>query len=242
MSSLERPETGDGQSAPHEVLPSLPGSNLPGIPEPEERRLADADGSALRVSGQPAVAALGLAGPDTVVATRRAAALADRGLEHLRRIEPRAIDLATRWFEWAARIAIFIIYFWFGLLKLINLSPATPLATALVQRTIGMQYFNDSFKALAFFECALALLFLIPSLTWVCSILLIIHMGIVSSPLVIAPSVAWTHPGVPTLEGQYIIKDLALIALTIGILACRRSPGRRLRAAALAPGNEPADG
>jgi uncharacterized membrane protein YkgB len=160
--------------------------------------------------------------PNTVVAARRAA-LPERGSEYLRRIEPRVIELATRWFEWAARIAIFIIYFWFGLLKLINLSPATPLATALVQRTIGMQYFNDSFKALAVFECALGILFLVPAMTWICSILLIIHMGIVSSPLVIAPSVAWTHPGVPTLEGQYIIKDLALIALTIGILACRRS-------------------
>jgi uncharacterized membrane protein YkgB len=172
--------------------------------------------------GIPALAEAG-----TVVAVRRAA-LAERGLGYLRRIEPRVIKLATRWFEWAARIAIFIIYFWFGLLKLINLSPATPLATALVQRTIGMQYFNDSFKALAVFECALGILFLIPALTWICSILLIIHMGIVSSPLVIAPSVAWTHPGVPTLEGQYIIKDLALIALTIGILACRRSRRGRL--------------
>jgi uncharacterized membrane protein YkgB len=183
--------------------------------------------------GVPATAA-----PNTIVAARRAAP-PERGWQYLRRVEPRVIELATRWFEWAARIAIFIIYFWFGLLKLINLSPATPLATALVQRTIGMQYFNDSFKALAVFECVLGILFLIPAMTWICSILLIIHMGIVSSPLVIAPSVAWTHPGVPTLEGQYIIKDLALIALTIGILACRRSRRGHLGAAVLAPESEP---
>lgn len=167
--------------------------------------------------------------------------MAEWGLDPLRRIEPRVTELATRWFEWAARIAIFIIYFWFGFLKLINLSPATPLATALVQHTIGMQYFNDSFKALAIFECALGILFLVPSLTWICSILLIIHMGIVSSPLVIVPDVAWTHPGVPTLEGQYIIKDLALIALAIGIIACRRSRNGRVRAGAIAPGSEPGD-
>lgn len=101
-----------------------------------------------------------------------------------------------------------------------------------------MQYFNDSFKALAVFECTLGILFLIPSLTWLCSVLIIIHMGIVSSPLVIAPGVAWTHPGVPTLEGQYIIKDLALIALTIGILACRRARGGQPGTALLAPESE----
>lgn len=196
MSDPDLHEAGDRQSARNEVMSRLQ--------DPVD-------------SGVPA-----LAEASTVAAARRPE-LAERGLGYVRRIEPRVIELATRWFEWAARIAIFIIYFWFGLLKLINLSPATPLATALVRRTIGMQYFNDSFKALAVFECALGILFLVPALTWICSILLIIHMGIVSSPLVIAPSVAWTHPGVPTLEGQYIIKDLALIALAIGILACRRS-------------------
>jgi uncharacterized membrane protein YkgB len=62
-------------------------------------------------------------------------------------------------------------------------------------------------------------------------------MGIVCSPLVLAASVAWTHPGVPTLEGQYIIKDLALIALAIGILAARRSAINQ-RKAVVAPESE----
>ncbi|MBV9445993.1 MAG: hypothetical protein JO345_08880 [Streptosporangiaceae bacterium] len=135
--------------------------------------------------------------------------------------ERRIVELAARWFEPAARIAIFVIYFWFGFLKAIGLSPATPLASALTAHTIGMQYFNVSFKALAFYECGVAVLFLIPALTWLSVVLLVIHMGIVTSPLVIVANVAWTHPLVPTLEGQYIIKDLAIIALAIGILAHR---------------------
>lgn len=234
MSSRDRRRTEDGQLAQYEgTPPSLPRPPTP--PEKreakEERNKADINRAAQPVSGQPAVTAYAMAAPATVAAARRAA-LEERGLGYVRRIEPWATELATRWFEWAARIAIFVIYFWFGLLKLINLSPATPLATALVKRTIGVQYFGDSFKALAIFECSLGILFLIPALTWICSILLIIHMGIVSSPLVIAANVAWTHPGVPTLEGQYIIKDLALIALAIGILACRRSPRDQRRAAA----------
>lgn len=152
----------------------------------------------------------------------RAAASGKTPLTYLGRIEPRITELANRWFELVARIVIFIIYFWFGFLKLINLSPATPLAAALTSHTIGMQYFNASFKALAVFECGIAILFLIPALTWISLILLVIHMGIVSSPLVIVANVAWTHPLVPTLEGQYIIKDLAIIALALGILIHRR--------------------
>jgi uncharacterized membrane protein YkgB len=139
----------------------------------------------------------------------------------------RITDLAIRWFEPVARAAIFIIYFWFGLLKLIGVSPATPLAAALTSHTIGMQYFNMSFKALAIYECALGIIFLIPALTWISAGLLMIHMGIVTSPLIIVANVAWIHPLVPTLEGQYIIKDLAIIALAVGIVALRRSPAPR---------------
>lgn len=136
-------------------------------------------------------------------------------------------QLSVKWFEVIARIAIFIIYFWFGLLKLLNLSPATPLASALVSHTIGMQYFTVSFKTLAVYECVLGLLFLIPVLTWPSTMLLLLHLVIVTSPLVLVADVAWIHPLVPTLEGQYIIKDLAILALAVGIIAYRESSSRK---------------
>jgi len=139
-------------------------------------------------------------------------------------IDRRAIELSVKWFEPAARISIFVIYFWFGILKALGLSPATPLAQALTSHTIGMQYFNTSFKSLAVFECALGILFLIPTpaITRASVVLVVIHLGIVSSPLVLVANVAWIHPLVPTLEGQYIIKDLAILALAVGIMAQRQ--------------------
>ncbi len=143
--------------------------------------------------------------------------------------------LSVQWFELVARVAIFVIYFWFGLLKLLNLSPATPLAAALVSHTIGMPYFSASFKALAVFECVLALLFLIPALTWLSAALLVVHLVIVSSPLVLVGNVAWIHPLVPTLEGQYIIKDLALLALAVGIIATRELAARSAAPAMASP-------
>lgn len=152
----------------------------------------------------------------------QAAASRETLLGRIDLVERRITELAVQWFEPAARISIFIIYFWFGILKAIGISPATPLAAALTSRTIGMQYFGASFKALAVYECGIAILFLIPALTRLAMVLLVIHMGIVSSPLVIVPNVAWTHPLVPTLEGQYIIKDLAIIVLAFGIVVYRR--------------------
>jgi uncharacterized membrane protein YkgB len=99
------------------------------------------------------------------------------------------IERLRRSFIPLARIAIFIIYFWFGILKLFNLSPASPLAQALTAKTIPM---------------------------------LVIHMIIVCSPLILVPHLAWSKPFVPTLEGQYIIKNVAIIALAIGIAAQTR--------------------
>jgi uncharacterized membrane protein YkgB len=147
----------------------------------------------------------------------------------------RTARLSVQWFEPVARIAVFIIYFWFGLLKLLNLSPATPLAAALVDHTIGMSYFSMSFKALAVFECVLGLLFLIPALTWLSAMLMLIHLALVSSPLILVANVAWIHPLVPTLEGQYIIKDLAILALAVGIVAYRELAMRRVAPAMAHP-------
>jgi uncharacterized membrane protein YkgB len=146
-----------------------------------------------------------------------------------RMLETRMITLARPAFVPAARISIFVVYFWFGFLKLVGLSPATPLATALTAHTIGLQYFPVSFKSLAIFEMALGVMFLVPALTRPSVVLLLVHLAVVSSPLVLVASDAWTHPLVPTFEGQYIIKDVALFALAVGILARNSMSSRNAR-------------
>ncbi len=118
-----------------------------------------------------------------------------------------------------ARIAIFIIFFWFGALKLLDLSPAGPLADALVTKTFGVGNFDVLFQILAIFECIIGILFLFPKFTRIVIPLLFIHMAVVCSPLFLVPELTWSKPFVPTLEGQYIIKNVAIIALAIGIAA-----------------------
>jgi uncharacterized membrane protein YkgB len=121
-----------------------------------------------------------------------------------------------------ARFSIFLIFFWFGFIKLAGLSPASPLAEALTAQTVGMQYFDVLFYALAVVECVIGILFLFPKATRIVIPLLLFHMIIVCSPLVLVPEHTWQQFGVPTLEGQYIIKNAVVIAVAIGIAASAR--------------------
>lgn len=129
------------------------------------------------------------------------------------------IDWLRRWFLPLARVAIFVVYFYFGILKVFGLSPASPLARALTAKTIGVEHFQLAFLLLALFECLIGILFLLPKATRLVIPLLFMHVIIVCSPLFLVPELAWSKPFVPTLEGQYIIKNVAIIALAIGIAA-----------------------
>lgn len=139
--------------------------------------------------------------------------------ERLERFDTWVISTAKRLYVPTARFAFFVIFFYFGLLKIIGLSPASPLAEALVSRTVGMQYFDMSFIALAVIECLIGILFLVPKAARVVIFLLFIHLAIVCSPLALTPDLVWTSFLAPNLEGQYIIKNVALIAIAIGIAA-----------------------
>jgi uncharacterized membrane protein YkgB len=134
-------------------------------------------------------------------------------------LDLRIIDFFKRTYLPLARIALFIVFFWFGLLKLLGLSPAGPLAAALTERTVGMEFFEPLFILLAAVECIIGLLFLIPKAVRIVLPLLLIHMVIVCGPLVLVPDLTWSAPFVPTLEGQYIIKNVAIVALAFGIAA-----------------------
>lgn len=141
-----------------------------------------------------------------------------------KKLDYQAIDLRLlaffkRNYILVARFSIFLIFFWFGFIKLIGLSAASPLAEALVSKTLGMQYFDPLFYTLALLECVVGIMFLFPKLTRIVIPLLLFHMLIVCSPLLLVPELTWQSFGVPTLEGQYIIKNVVVIAIAIGIAA-----------------------
>ena len=129
------------------------------------------------------------------------------------------IDFFRRTFLPFARIALFVVFFWFGALKFFDLSPASPLAEALTAQTVGLQYFDVLFKGLSLVECLIGVLFLVPKATRIVIPLLLVHMAVVSAPLVLVPAHVWTGFLVPSLEGQYILKNLVIVAVAIGIAA-----------------------
>lgn len=134
-------------------------------------------------------------------------------------IDLRLIAFFSRTFVPVARFSIFLVFFWFGLIKILGLSPAGPLAEALVAKTVGTQYFEPLFYILAAVECIIGLLFLFPKATRIVVPLLLFHMILVCSPLLLVPQFTWQQFGVPTLEGQYIIKNAVVVAVAIGIAA-----------------------
>ncbi len=117
------------------------------------------------------------------------------------------------------RIALFIVFFWFGFLKIIGMSPASGLVKQLFEQTVPFMTFDTFIVLFGVFECVIGILFLIPKTTRLVILFLCIHMITTLGPLVLLPQETWQSFLVPTLEGQYIIKNLVIIALALGITA-----------------------
>jgi uncharacterized membrane protein YkgB len=117
----------------------------------------------------------------------------------------------------AARLAIFIIYFWFGALKVFDLSPASPMVLALLERTMPFIDPLLFLKGFGIYEMIIGIAFLIPRFEREAIALLIPHLISTILPLFLLSTLAWTAPFVPTMEGQYIIKNLLIAALAVGV-------------------------
>ena len=119
------------------------------------------------------------------------------------------------------RIGMGIVFLWFGALKFFpGLSPATDLAVRTIDvLTFGLVPEKLSVILLASLETAIGLGFLTGRYMRLTLGLLIFQMAGTLTPLALFPAEAFTHfPYAPTLEGQYVIKNLVLIGagLVIG--------------------------
>jgi uncharacterized membrane protein YkgB len=118
-----------------------------------------------------------------------------------------------------ARMGLFVVFFWFGLLKVIGLSPASGLVQRLFEHSITFMSFHSFIIFFGLFECLIGILFLIRGAERIVIPLLFIHMVTTFGPLFLLPQETWSGFMTPTLEGQYIIKNLVIIAAGIGIAA-----------------------
>ncbi len=115
------------------------------------------------------------------------------------------------------RLALFVVFFWFGILKVLSQSPAEALVQNLFEHTISFMEFPTFLILFGAIEMLIGILFLIPKATRIAIPLLILHMITTALPLVVLPEVSWSAPFVPTLVGQYILKNIVIIAGAISI-------------------------
>lgn len=135
----------------------------------------------------------------------------------LSNIDLKIIAFCRKMFVPFARFALFIVFFWFGFLKVIGESPASGLVQNLFERTIPIIEFSSFIILFGLFECLIGVLFIIPKTERVVIPLLFIHMITTAGPLFLLTSETWNGFLIPTLEGQYIIKNLVIIATAIGV-------------------------
>lgn len=121
------------------------------------------------------------------------------------------------------RISLAIVFIWFGGLKVMGGSPAEEL----VRRTV---YWFDPrwfIPTLGVWEVAIGVCMLWKPLIRVSIALLLLQMPGTFLPLVLLPEVCFTKiPWVPSLEGQYIIKNLVLISAALAVGGTVRSEER----------------
>ncbi len=134
-----------------------------------------------------------------------------------------ALDVRlTRWTARRAvpllRVSVGIVYLWFGVLKFFpGVSPAQDLAA----RTIGALSFGlvpgaVSVPALAALETAIGLGLVTGRWLRATLLLLLLQMAGTVTPLLLFPRETFTAaPFAPTLEGQYIIKNVVLVSAAI---------------------------
>lgn len=117
------------------------------------------------------------------------------------------------------RLALFVVFFWFGFIKLFGVSPANELVNMLLAQTLPFITFESFIIFLGLFEMIIGLSFLIPKFERAAIFMMLIHMLTTFLPLVVLPEIAWQSFLVPTLEGQYIIKNIIIVVLAIGVAA-----------------------
>jgi uncharacterized membrane protein YphA (DoxX/SURF4 family) len=123
------------------------------------------------------------------------------------------------------RIALGIVFFWFGVLKFFpGLSPAQGLATDTIDSlSFGLIPGNVSIVLLATLECAIGLGFITGKFMRVTLVLLIFQMIGTITPLFLFPGATFEEmPYAPTLEGQYIIKNIVLVSAGLVLGATMR--------------------
>ncbi len=122
------------------------------------------------------------------------------------------------------RVSLGVVFVWFGVIKFFpDVSPAQDLATRTMESlSFGVLEPSVSLPTLAVWECLIGLGLIFGRYLRGALVLLVVQMAGTFTPLVLFPGETWEYfPVVPSMEGQYILKNMVLISagLVIGAVA-----------------------
>jgi len=117
-----------------------------------------------------------------------------------------------------------LTFFWFGFLKVVNLSPVVDL----LQHTFSFFATQPFLGLLGLFEMLIAIGLLIPKIRKITIFLTILHLFGTISVVCIAPNILFA-PYFPalTMEGEFIFKNFILISACLMLLFTNRDPSSR---------------
>jgi uncharacterized membrane protein YkgB len=148
--------------------------------------------------------------------------------EPIDRIDARITATLARLAVPALRIALGVVFLWFGALKYFpGASPAETLAARTIEAmTFGAVKASLSLPALATWEVLIGLGLITGIWLRATLFLLAVQMLGTLTPLVLFPAETFSvFPFAPTLEGQYIIKNIVLIGAAMVVGATVRGGG-----------------
>lgn len=125
---------------------------------------------------------------------------------------------AARHVLFLSRVSLAAVFFWFGVLKVANLSPVSSLLRASIPFLAQRPYL----EILGVVEIVIGVGLLADRLVTQASVLMILHLLGTLSLFVIAPRLVFapTFP-VLTMEGEFVLKNVVLIASALVIMVLR---------------------
>jgi uncharacterized membrane protein YkgB len=151
-------------------------------------------------------------------------------------VDTRVHEFSMRHSVTLLRVALGFVFILFGLLKFFpGLSPAQDLATAVMHKlTFGLVPAQVALTAVAIAEVGVGLCLWANRFMRAAIWFLALEMFAILSPLVLLPGLLFSGPHhLPSLVGQYILKDFVLLAGVLVMFATQRG-------ARITPANEPA--
>lgn len=149
-------------------------------------------------------------------------------VSQIRELEARLTRWLARYSLPCLRVSLGIVFVWFGVLKFFpGLSPADDLAgRTITTLTLGIIPPSIGLPLLALWECAIGLGLISGRWLRLTLVLLFAQMAGTFLPLVFFPAEVFaSFPYAPTLEGQYIIKNLVLVSAGLVLGATVRGGG-----------------